>query len=67
MSNTNALSAKARIETLVDENSFVEIGQSVTARNTDFNMTEKKAPSDGVITGYGVIDGNLVCNEWYYR
>lgn len=45
---------------MLDANSFVEIGKSVTARSTDFNMTEKKAPSDGVITGYGVIDGNLV-------
>ena len=37
-----------------------EIGGQVTARATDFNMQEKKAPTDGVITGYGVIDGNLV-------
>ncbi|MBS5636101.1 MAG: carboxyl transferase, partial [Dorea sp.] len=33
---------------------------TVTARNTDFNMQEKETPADGVITGYGVIDGNLV-------
>lgn len=59
MSNTTSL-ASTRIDSLLDENSFVEIGKSVTARNTDFNMTEKKAPSDGVITGYGVIDGNPV-------
>lgn len=59
MSNTTSL-AGTRIDSLLDENSFVEIGKSVTARNTDFNMTEKKAPSDGVITGYGVIDGNPV-------
>ena len=52
--------AGTRITSLLDANSFVEIGQSVTARATDFNMTETKAPSDGVITGYGVIDGNLV-------
>ena len=45
---------------MLDANSFVEIGKSVTARSTDFNMTETKAPSDGVITGSGVIDGNLV-------
>lgn len=60
MSNTTQSLAGTRITSLLDANSFVEIGQSVTARNTDFNMTEKKAPSDGVITGYGVIDGNLV-------
>ena len=60
MSNATQSLAGTRITSLLDANSFVEIGQSVTARNTDFNMTEKKAPSDGVITGYGVIDGNLV-------
>ena len=60
MSNATQSLAGKRITSLLDANSFVEIGQSVTARSTDFNMTEKKAPSDGVITGYGVIDGNLV-------
>lgn len=60
MSNATQSLAGARIASLLDANSFVEIGQSVTARNTDFNMTEQKAPSDGVITGYGVIDGSLV-------
>ena len=34
--------------------------EQVTARATDFNMQEKETPTDGVITGYGVIDGNLV-------
>ncbi|MCD8154015.1 MAG: carboxyl transferase [Clostridiales bacterium] len=52
--------AAARIQSLLDANSFVEIGKAVTARSTDFNLTEEKAPSDGVITGYGVIDGSLV-------
>ena len=60
MSTTSQNSASSRISALLDDNSFVEIGQAVTARTTDFNMTEKKAPSDGVITGYGVIDGSLV-------
>ena len=60
MSNATQSVAAARINSLLDANSFVEIGQAVTARTTDFNMTEKKAPSDGVITGYGVIDGSLV-------
>jgi acetyl-CoA carboxylase carboxyltransferase component len=45
---------------LLDENSFVEIGGLVTARNTDFNLKQEETPSDGVVTGYGVIDGNLV-------
>ena len=60
MSNATPSLAGTRITSLLDANSFVEIGKSVTARSTDFNMTETKAPSDGVITGYGVIDGNLV-------
>ena len=60
MSNATQSLASTRITSLLDANSFVEIGKSVTARSTNFNMTEKKAPSDGVITGYGVIDGNLV-------
>lgn len=58
MSNTTQ--ALSRIEAILDDSSFVELGASVTARSTDFNMQEKKAPSDGVITGYGVINGNLV-------
>ena len=61
MSNTISKNlASTRIATLLDEGSFVEIGGAVTARTTDFNMQEKETPADGVITGYGVIDGNLV-------
>lgn len=60
MSNATPSLASTRIISLLDANSFVEIGKSITARNTDFNMAETKAPSDGVITGSGVIDGNLV-------
>lgn len=52
--------AGRRITALLDAGSFVEIGGAVTARTTDFNMQEKDTPADGVITGYGVIDGNLV-------
>ena len=58
MATENA--AGARISSLLDAGSFVEIGGAVTARNTDFNMQQKETPADGVITGYGVIDGNLV-------
>ena len=60
MSNTAQSLASKRIASLLDENSFVEIGGCVTARNTDFNLSEKETPADGVITGYGVIDGSLV-------
>ncbi len=52
--------ASQRITALLDENSFVEIGGLVTARATDFNLKQTETPSDGVVTGYGVIDGNLV-------
>ncbi|MDE7332344.1 MAG: carboxyl transferase [Lachnospiraceae bacterium] len=52
--------ASQRIAALLDENSFVEIGAQVTARSTDFNLKQTQTPSDGVITGYGVIGGNLV-------
>lgn len=52
--------ASQRIAALLDDNSFVEIGGLVTARATDFNMKPNETPSDGVITGYGVIDGNPV-------
>ena len=54
------MSSLARINALVDENSFVEIGAMVTARSTDFTMQGKDAASDGVITGYGLVDGSLV-------
>lgn len=60
MSNTTKSPANARIQALLDGNSFVEIGGLVTARSTDFNMNSKETPSDGVITGYGVIDSKLV-------
>jgi acetyl-CoA carboxylase carboxyltransferase component len=60
MSITAQNSAKIRINSLLDENSFVEIGGLVTARATNFNLQQKETPADGVVTGYGVIDGSLV-------
>ena len=52
--------AQARINALLDENSFVELQSLVTSRNTDFNLDAKKEPSDGVIIGHGLVDGTLV-------
>ncbi len=52
--------ASQRIVSLLDENSFVEIGAQVKARSTDFNLKQTETPSDGVVTGYGVIGGRLV-------
>ena len=60
MSNSAQTSASSRIAALLDENSFVEVGAYIAARNTDFNMTEQETPADGVVTGYGTIEGNLV-------
>ena len=52
--------AQARINALLDENSFVELQSLVTSRSTDFNLNAKKEPSDGVIIGHGLVDGTLV-------
>lgn len=52
--------ASQRLYSLLDENSFVEIGALVKARNTDFNLKQTDTPSDGVTCGYGMIDGKLV-------
>lgn len=60
MSNSTQNSASNRINALLDENSFVEVGSYVTARSTDFNMTDRDTPADGVITGYGTIADSLV-------
>ena len=60
MSNSQKLSAMDRIVTLLDSNSFVEIGALVSKRSTDFNLAQKEAASDGVITGYGLINNKPV-------
>ena len=52
MSSTAQLSARERIASLLDDNSFVEVGAFVTKRSTDFNMQQMDIPGDGVITGY---------------
>ncbi|MCR5283667.1 MAG: carboxyl transferase [Lachnospiraceae bacterium] len=57
---SNSSLARQRINSLLDDNSFVEIGASVTARATDFNLKPAEALTDGVVTGYGVIDGRPV-------
>ena len=54
------LTARERIELLLDEGSFEEFGMFVTHRCTEFEMQEKKYLTDGVVTGYGTIDGRLV-------
>jgi len=54
------LTARERLELLFDENSFEEIGMLVVHRTTDFGMDQQQFYGDGVVTGYGTIDGRLV-------
>jgi propionyl-CoA carboxylase beta chain len=54
------LTARERIEILLDEGSFREIDAFVTHRATDFSLADKKPLGDGVVTGYGTIDQRLV-------
>ena len=54
------LTARERIELLLDPDSFVEIDPFVVHRCTEFGMAEKKILGDGVVTGYGTIDGRPV-------
>jgi propionyl-CoA carboxylase beta chain len=54
------LTARERVELLIDEGSFEEIGALVTHRTKDFDMANQIFLGDGVITGYGTIDGRLV-------
>ena len=54
------LTARERIETLLDKGSFVEMDKHVVHRCTDFGMEKKRVDGDGVISGYGKIDGRIV-------
>ena len=54
------LTARERIELLIDEGSFQEIGMFITHRSTSFGLDDQKIPGDGVVTGYGKIHGRLV-------
>ncbi len=60
MSNNTNNSARLRIGSLLDSGSFIEFGALVKAKNTDFNIQMKKCETDGVVTGYGLINGNPV-------
>lgn len=54
------LTARERLEYLLDKNSFEEVGAFVKHRSTDFGLDKKHFLGDGVVTGYGTIDGRLV-------
>jgi propionyl-CoA carboxylase beta chain len=54
------LTARERIELLLDPGSFIEIDRLVQHRCTDFDMEKQKIPGDGVVTGWGLVDGRRV-------
>lgn len=54
------LTARERLELLLDEGSFEEWDMFVEHRSSDFGMAEQKIPGDGVVTGYGTVNGRLV-------
>ena len=54
------LTARERIELLMDEGSFEEVGMLVTHRSTDFGMEKQLIYGDGVVTGYGTINDRMV-------
>ena len=56
----NKLTARERIETLLDRGTFVEMDKHVVHRCNDFGMEQKRIEGDGVISGYGKIDGRIV-------
>ena len=56
----NKLTARERILYFLDEGSFIEVDAFVKHRCTEFKMAETEAPAEGVITGYGTVDGRLV-------
>lgn len=70
--DSGKLTARERINALLDEGSFVEIDAFVTHRCTEFGMDCVEAPGEGVVTGYGTVDGTsclrlrtrLYSNRW---
>ncbi len=54
------LTARERLDVLLDSDSFVELDRFVTHRSTDFGLDQQRILGDGVVTGYGTIDGRLV-------
>jgi propionyl-CoA carboxylase beta chain len=54
------LTARERVDIFLDKGTFVELDKMVTHNCTNFGMDENKIPGDGVVTGYGKVDGRLV-------
>ena len=55
------LTARERIDVLLDAGSFEEYDMFVTHRSTEFGMEQQKIPGDGVVIGWGTINGRMVC------
>src|ERR1700730_16112131 len=55
------MTARERVEFLLDRGSFIELDKFKTHRCEDFGMDERRIPGDGVVTGYGTIDGRQGC------
>ncbi|NLY43833.1 MAG: methylmalonyl-CoA carboxyltransferase [Clostridiaceae bacterium] len=58
--DSGKLTARERIHLLMDEGSFIEVDAFVKHRATEFDMPNTEAPGEGVVTGYGTVDGRLV-------
>lgn len=54
------LTARERLELLFDDGSFVELDMFMKHRCTNFGMGKKEMPADGIVTGYGTVDGRLI-------
>jgi acetyl-CoA carboxylase carboxyltransferase component len=55
------LTCRERLDILFDEDSFIEVDAFVKHRCTNFGMEKTDAPAEGVVCGYGKVDGRLVC------
>src|ERR1700679_2437131 len=56
----NRLTARERLDVVLDPGSFVEVDRFVQHRCSNFGMADQKIPGDGVITGYGRVNGKIV-------
>ncbi|HEX5872363.1 MAG TPA: carboxyl transferase domain-containing protein, partial [Longimicrobium sp.] len=54
------MTARERLDVLLDPGTFVELDRFVTHRSTDFGLGDKKFLGDGVVTGYGTVHGRLI-------
>ncbi|MEQ1875485.1 MAG: acyl-CoA carboxylase subunit beta [Bdellovibrionia bacterium] len=60
LKQTGRLTARERLDILLDPSSFIELDRFVTHRSSNFGLDKQKIPGDGVVTGYGRINGKLV-------